>query len=70
MLDRYSKAVLTVIATALIGLLAQNAIRPVGAQSGVQRVVICDSYNSNRCARVFERGSAIESLNTNFLLSK
>jgi hypothetical protein len=70
MQDRYLKAVLTVIAAALVGLLVQNTIRPVGAANDIQRVMICDFYNPNRCARVLERGSHSDTYNSNFLLSK
>jgi hypothetical protein len=49
--DVYTKAMLTIIAAALIGLVAQNAIGTVGAQqSAPQRVQICDI--SNRCAHL------------------
>jgi hypothetical protein len=49
--DRYSHVILTVIAGALIALVTQNAIRPVGAEpGGVQRVVICDARDTSRCA--------------------
>ena len=54
MSDRYTKIVLTVIAAALVGLLAQNAIRPLSAESsGLQRVMICDSVNPRVCARLW-----------------
>ena len=52
MIDRYTKIVLTVIAGALIGLLGQNTIGPLNAQSGVQRVVICDSEDTRQCANL------------------
>jgi hypothetical protein len=66
--NRYTQSMLTIIAGALVALVTQNAIRPVGAQNGVQRVQICDSYRSERCARVAERGSDYEFSNTNFLM--
>ena len=69
MLDRYSKAVLTVIAATLVGLLVQNAIKPAGANDGVQRVVICDTYDYSRCARVIRAGGYGDD-NSNYLLSK
>jgi hypothetical protein len=40
--DRYTKAVLAVISAALIGLVVQNAIGPLNAQSTIQKVQICD----------------------------
>ncbi len=49
--DRYTEVVLTVIATALVGLLAQNAVRPVTAQGGIMRVAVC-SEDGSRCAAV------------------
>src|SRR5262249_49038142 len=52
MVDRYTKAVLTVIAAALIGIVAQNAIGPLRAQSAT-RVVICDVNDLNRCASLW-----------------
>jgi hypothetical protein len=43
MVDRYTKAVLTVIAAALTALAIQGLVRPLGAQTGeVQKVQICD----------------------------
>jgi hypothetical protein len=47
-IDRYTKAVLTVIAVALVGLVVQNAIGTVVAQPPPQRVQICDT--AGRCA--------------------
>lgn len=68
MLDRYSKAVLTVIAAALIALIAQNWILPVSAEDPkIVRAVICDPYNIQRCARVFQDGNEGEYSNRNFL---
>jgi len=46
MVDRYTKAVLTVIAAALLALVVQNAVHTASAQGGqVQKVQICDSQN-------------------------
>lgn len=68
MVDHYSKAVFSVIAAALVGLFIQNLIRPVLAEDPkVMRVVICNSYNFNRCARVFEDGNQSEWSSKNFL---
>jgi hypothetical protein len=55
MIDRYSKAVLTIIAAALVAIVAQNTIGPLNAQSGVQRVVICDPRDPGRCASLGQR---------------
>jgi len=45
MVDIYTKSVLTVIAAALVTMVAQQAIRPSAAQiGGTQRVQICDCY--------------------------
>lgn len=46
MVDRYTKAVLTIIAAALVAIAAQNAMGPLNAQQGVQRVAICDTMGS------------------------
>jgi hypothetical protein len=46
MVDRYTKAVLSVIAAALVALVAQNVYRPSFAQSsGLQQVQICDTQH-------------------------
>jgi hypothetical protein len=50
-MDRYTKAVLTVIAGALCVIAAQNAISPAQSQAGLQRVVICD-VRGQACAGV------------------
>jgi hypothetical protein len=49
--DRHTKAVLTVIAAALVSLVAQNTIRPARAVLGdnVQKVAICDQFGTT-CA--------------------
>ena len=50
-IDRYTKAMLTLIAGSLLTLVAQNAIKSADAQSGqLTRVMICDA--ENECARV------------------
>ena len=68
MLDRYSKVVLTIIATALVGLFIQNLVRPVFAEDPkVVKAVICDPYNLSRCARVFQDGDQYEWSSKNFL---
>jgi hypothetical protein len=64
--DRYTKIMLTIIAAALLGLVAQNAVNSGRAATGVQHVVICDSYEPSDCARVATRGSGSDS--SNFLL--
>jgi hypothetical protein len=57
MVDRYTKAVLTVIAVALVGLVAQNSLFPAQAQYGqLVKVVICDQSGLN-CAGVSRIGS-------------
>lgn len=70
MTDPYSKVILTIIAGALVGLLLQNAIRPVGAANSVQQVIICDAYETNRCARVAEEGMQSRSSSSNYLLAR
>ena len=48
--DLYTKAVLTVIAIALSAIALQNALPSAIAQSGIQKVVVCENlYN---CASV------------------
>jgi hypothetical protein len=50
MIDRYTKAVLTVIAVALVALAIQGAVNQSRAQlNNVQKVQICDAL---RCADV------------------
>jgi hypothetical protein len=44
--DLYTKAVLTVIALALSSIALQHAIPSAFAQSGIQKVIICESENS------------------------
>lgn len=50
-IDLYTKVVLTVIALGLVVLVGEQAVRPVAAQSGIQRVMICDN-RTNQCASV------------------
>jgi len=50
MTDRYTKAALTVIAAALIALVAERYVKPLHAAGGAQRVVICDASNTEHCA--------------------
>jgi hypothetical protein len=50
MVDRYTKAILTVIAATLIVVVAQNAIRPTVAQQGPLKVQICEALNN--CAEL------------------
>jgi|SRR4051794_11210381 hypothetical protein len=49
--DRYTKAVLTIIAGALIALVAQNAVPVSRAAGEIQRVAICDLFGP-ACAGV------------------
>jgi hypothetical protein len=65
--DRYSKAVLTVIAAMLATLVFQNAVQPTQAQvSEPLKVQICDF--ANRCAAVRYGGSDIADQPYNGLL--
>jgi hypothetical protein len=53
MIDRYTKVLLTVIAAALVAIVAQNAVGTLQAQNaGIPRMAICDVDNPNACARV------------------
>jgi hypothetical protein len=57
MFDRYTKAVLTVIAAALVAIVAQNAISPLKAQGEAppQKVQMCDA--GGNCARLHYHAS-------------
>lgn len=62
MVDRYTKAVLTVIAAALVTIAAQNFIGPSSAQSlGVPKVQICDARGI--CASILNNSKGWYSLN-------
>lgn len=50
MTDTYTKCVLTIIATALVVLAANDLTHTATAQSGATRVQLCDEQN---CARLF-----------------
>lgn len=50
-IDNYSKAVLTVIAAALVIIAAENLVRPSLAQTNIQKVAICD-LTGQYCAGV------------------
>ena len=56
MVDRYTKITLTIIAAALVCLVAQNAFSPLNAQSGIQKVQICEgaTVQSIICATLSE----------------
>jgi hypothetical protein len=43
MIDRYTKAILTVIAAALVAIVIQSAVRPSKAMDDIQMVKICDT---------------------------
>jgi hypothetical protein len=59
-IDRYTKAVLTVIAGALIGIFAQNATKISQAQQPqLQKVAICSNGNPNLCANVADIGQGV-----------
>jgi len=51
-IDLYTKAVLTVIALALSAIALQHAIPSAFAQSGIQKVMICDPKDHSECSRV------------------
>jgi hypothetical protein len=52
----YTKAVLTVIAVALVALVLQNAIPGSQAQSRIQKVAICNAEDPDHCAAINEYG--------------
>jgi hypothetical protein len=63
-MNRYTNAVLTVIAVALVALVVENAIPLARAQtSGVQHVAICDPYVPSNCANI--RGTSESGYNFN-----
>jgi hypothetical protein len=51
--DRYTKAVLTVIAGALVGLFAQQSVHYANAQNEYQKVILCDGAN---CLKLYNAG--------------
>jgi hypothetical protein len=59
MIDLYTKVLLTVIAAALVAIVAQNAVGALQAQNvGISRVAICDRDYPNDCARVSAQRSS------------
>jgi hypothetical protein len=50
--DLYTKAVLTVIALSLATIALQHVIPSAFAQSGIQKVMICDPKDHSECSRV------------------
>lgn len=54
--DRYTKTVLTIIAAALVAIVAQNGIKASKAQSDeIQRVAICELRGAE-CANLYRVG--------------
>jgi hypothetical protein len=53
--DLYTKAVLTVIAFSLATIALQHAVPSAFAQSGIQKVAICDPSYTEWCAEVTGR---------------
>jgi hypothetical protein len=58
-IDLYTKSVLTVIALSLGIIAAQHVIPNAFAQSGIQKVVICDSIYTTFCAQVTGNNGAL-----------
>ena len=52
MIDRYTKVVLTIIAAALVALVAQNLAGGSRADPAVQKVVICGDELGSNCVGV------------------
>lgn len=54
-MDRYTKFLLTIIALGLIGInyhfFKDSVVKPAYANS-IQKVIICDRYDYDRCAKV------------------
>src|SRR5215468_4761020 len=62
MVDRYTKAVLTVIAAALVAIVVQNSINSSAAQGpNVPKVQVCDA--GGNCVSVLQNKKGIISLN-------
>jgi hypothetical protein len=62
MVDRYTKAVLTVIAAALVTIVVQNSISSSAAQSStVPKVQVCDAWGN--CASLLRSKKGFTSLN-------
>ena len=60
--DRYTKAVLTVIAAALVAIVVQNSIGSSEAQSSnIPRVQVCDAWGN--CASLLKIKKGFTSLN-------
>jgi hypothetical protein len=53
--DRYIKIVLTVIAVALCGDLAERLIKPAYAAPAMTHVAICDPSHPNACAGIYSK---------------
>jgi hypothetical protein len=51
-MNRYTNAVLTVIAVALVALAIENGTSLARADSGITHVAICNSSEPQRCASV------------------
>jgi len=62
MVDRYTKAVLTVIAAALVAIVVQNCISSSAAQTAsVPKVQVCDGWGN--CASLIRSKKGFTSLN-------
>jgi hypothetical protein len=57
MITRYTNVVLTIIALALVTIAAQNLAAPVSAQSGVQKVAICEQGDASRCVSLSQQNA-------------
>ena len=53
-MDRYTKAILTVIAIALSIEVIQRTTTPAQAAGGLTRVAICDPAQPSVCANIFK----------------
>lgn len=56
MVDMYTKSVLTIIATALVVLAANNVTRTALAQISFARVQVCDEQNCTRLVPIQQSG--------------
>ena len=59
-IDKYTKFILTLIAVGILGLnfhlFNGSVVKDAYADSGIQKVAICDWKNSNNCATIRLKG--------------
>jgi hypothetical protein len=55
-MDRYTKAVLTMIALSLVTIAVENAIKPSMAQNDNGQTILCGAGVNPNCAKLIEYG--------------